>query len=99
MSAAGRREVDQLARLYKALGNPLRIQLLLHLTEGSACVHDLCDATGASQPLISQHLRVLRGERLVTSERAGKEVVYQLTDKHVSHILQDAITHIQEEKR
>ncbi len=91
-------EVEQVARFYKALGNPLRVQILLRLITDPACVHDLTEATQASQPLVSQHLRVLRGERLVTAQRSGKEVVYQLADTHVAHILRDAITHIQEEK-
>jgi DNA-binding transcriptional ArsR family regulator len=92
------KDIEQVARLYRALGNPLRLQILLRLITEPACVHDLSAATSASQPLVSQHLRVLRGERLVTSHRSGKEVVYQLADTHIAHILNDAIAHIQEEK-
>ncbi len=98
MIEPGPQEIEQVARFYKALSNPLRIQILLRLITESACVHDLTEATQASQPLVSQHLRVLRGERLVTAHRSGKEVVYQLADTHIAHILRDAITHIQEEK-
>ena len=61
------------------------------------CVHELVDRLDVSQPLVSQHLRVLRGARLVSTQRRGKEVVYTLTDDHVSHIATDALRHVQEE--
>lgn len=70
--------------------------MLLFLAESPSCVHDLTEQTGASQPLVSQHLRVLRQENLVSGTRSGKETIYQLADKHVLHVLQDAIDHIKE---
>jgi ArsR family transcriptional regulator, zinc-responsive transcriptional repressor len=48
---------------------------------------------GVPQPLISQHLRVLRSERLVTGRRRGREVAYELIDNHVAHIVRDAVSH------
>jgi DNA-binding transcriptional ArsR family regulator len=50
-----------------------------------------------SQPLISQHLRVLRGARLVTVERQGREAVYALADQHVAHIVADTVHHTKEQ--
>ena len=49
-----------------------------------------------SQPLVSQHLRILRGARLVGVERHGREAVYSLTDHHVAHIVVDAVNHSKE---
>jgi DNA-binding transcriptional ArsR family regulator len=49
-----------------------------------------------SQPLVSQHLRVLRGARLVGVERQGREAVYSLIDQHVAHIVADAVNHVKE---
>ena len=54
------------------------------------------EALGVDQPLVSQHLRVLRDADLLTSERHGKEVVYSLADEHIAHIVGDAITHAAE---
>jgi ArsR family transcriptional regulator, zinc-responsive transcriptional repressor len=51
-----------------------------------------------SQPLVSQHLRVLRGARLVGVERQGRGAVYSLTDQHVAHIVADAVQHSWEEQ-
>jgi DNA-binding transcriptional ArsR family regulator len=45
---------------------------------------------------LSQHLRVLRNSRIVTTRRQAREVQYCLTDDHVAHIVLDAIRHAQE---
>ena len=84
------------AELLKALANPLRLQIVLALRDGPRCVHELVDELGASQPLVSQHLRVLRGARLLRSERRGREVAYSLEDDHVLHIAADALAHADE---
>ena len=63
------------------------------VTYTPAQVREIVEALGVDQPLVSQHLRVLRDADLLTSERHGKEVVYSLADEHIAHIVGDAITH------
>lgn len=83
--------------LLKALSAPVRIALVTRLhTGGPACVHDLVDALGVAQPLVSQHLRILRSASIVEGRRRGREVVYVLVDEHVAHIVADAVAHVQE---
>ncbi len=82
--------------LLKALANPLRLAIVVELDHGPRCVHELVESLQASQPLVSQHLRVLRQASLVASERQGREIVYSLTDEHVAHIVGDAINHAEE---
>lgn len=84
------------AELLRALANPLRLAVVDQLHDGPRCVHELVDALGVSQPLVSQHLRVLRGARVITGERRGREVAYRLTDDHVAHIVGDALRHASE---
>ena len=79
--------------LLKALANPLRLQIVMSLRDGPMCVHELVDEVGASQPLVSQHLRILRGAHLLRTERRGREIAYSLDDEHVLHIASDAISH------
>ncbi len=79
--------------LLKALANPLRLQIVMALRDGPRCVHELVDELGVSQPLVSQHLRVLRGARLLRGERRGREIAYSLDDEHVLHIAADALSH------
>ncbi|MCA1671707.1 MAG: metalloregulator ArsR/SmtB family transcription factor [Actinobacteria bacterium] len=82
--------------LLRALSAPVRIAIVLQLRDSARCVHELVDALGVAQPLISQHLRVLKSAGVVAGERHGREVVYRLVDEHLSHIVVDAVTHAEE---
>lgn len=82
--------------LLRALAAPVRIAIVLQLRESPRCVHELVDALGVTQPLISQHLRILKAAGVVNGERTGREVVYRLVDEHLSHIVVDAVAHAEE---
>lgn len=82
--------------LLRALAAPMRIAIVTVLAGGPRCVHELVDATGGPQPLVSQHLRVLRGAGVVRGERRGREIAYSLTDDHIAHIVADAVSHAKE---
>ncbi|MGQ0774170.1 MAG: ArsR/SmtB family transcription factor [Pseudonocardiales bacterium] len=82
--------------LLRALSAPVRIAIVLQLRESERCVHELVDALGITQPLISQHLRVLKSAGVVHGTRHGREVVYRLVDEHLSNIVLDAVTHVEE---
>lgn len=88
MSAAG--------DLLRALAAPVRIAIVLELREADRCVHELVELLGVAQPLISQHLRVLKAAGVVHGERNGREVVYRLVDEHLAHIVVDAVAHVEE---
>ena len=60
------------------------------------CVHELVEALEVPQPLVSQHLRILRSTGIVTGTRRGREVEYKLADEHIAHIVADAVAHGQE---
>lgn len=84
------------AQLFRVLGSRSRLDLLRVLGESPRTVGALAEATGLTQPLVSQHLRTLRQAGLVTAERQGKQVTYRLADVHVSHVIADALAHVQE---
>jgi DNA-binding transcriptional ArsR family regulator len=89
--------VQAASELLTALASPLRLSIVTLLDEhGSRCVHQLVDALGVPQPLVSQHLRVLRSARLVHADRQGREIAYSLVDNHVAHIVADAVSHATE---
>ncbi len=88
--------------LLKALASPVRVATVVELSVGPRCVHELQKALQAggreiSQPLLSQHLKVLRIAGLVSTTRRASEVTYELVDAHVGHIVTDAIRHAEEE--
>jgi ArsR family transcriptional regulator, arsenate/arsenite/antimonite-responsive transcriptional repressor len=70
-----------LARMFKALGDPIRLRLLSRITSAPAGEICVCDITGdafdVSGPTISHHLKVLREAGLIDGERRGTWVYYR----------------------
>lgn len=92
-----RETLDTAGDLLRALAAPVRIAIVLQLRESSRCVHELVDALGVPQPLVSQHLRILKAAGVVAGERSGREVLYRLVDHHLAHIVVAAVTHAGED--
>ena len=89
-------DYDGGAALLRALSAPVRLAVVHLLADQARCVHELVDALGVPQPLVSQHLRTLRAAGLVVGARDGREMRYHLADEHVAHIVRDALLHAQE---
>ncbi|MBX9641324.1 MAG: metalloregulator ArsR/SmtB family transcription factor [Mycobacteriaceae bacterium] len=89
--------LDAAGELLRALAAPVRIAIVLQLRESQRCVHELVDALGVPQPLVSQHLKILKAAGVVSGERSGREVMYRLADHHLAHIVVDAVAHAGED--
>lgn len=73
-------EAQTAARMFKALGDPVRLRLFSAVAShegGEACVCDISDV-GVSQPTVSHHLKKLKEAGLLTSERRGTWVYYRV---------------------
>ncbi|OLF18222.1 ArsR/SmtB family transcription factor [Actinophytocola xanthii] len=71
----------EIAPVFKALGDPVRLRLLSMIGSGAGgevCVCELTPAFDLSQPTISHHLKLLRQAGLIDSERRGTWVYYRL---------------------
>ncbi|MGA8329059.1 MAG: metalloregulator ArsR/SmtB family transcription factor [Mycobacterium sp.] len=90
--------LEAAGELLRALAAPVRIAIVLQLQASQRCVHELVDALGVPQPLVSQHLKILKAASVVTGERSGREVLYRLADHHLAHIVVDAVAHAAEDK-
>lgn len=88
---------ESAGELLKVLSAPARLAIVVELADGPRVVRELVDRLEMSQPLVSQHLRILRAARLVSVERQGREAVYALVDQHVAHIVVDAVHHSKEQ--
>jgi DNA-binding transcriptional ArsR family regulator len=79
--------MDEITRLQaevlKVLSSPSRIEILHLLANGPLEVSRIALAVGISQPHASQHLSVLRAAGIVESDRHGREIRYQLSDREV----------------
>ncbi|MFN7970911.1 MAG: metalloregulator ArsR/SmtB family transcription factor [Acidobacteriota bacterium] len=69
---------EQVARIGKAVASPTRLELLDLLCQGPRSVEELARQSGQSVANTSQHLKALRGARLVDSEKDGLFVTYRL---------------------
>ena len=81
-------EADELAGMFKALGHPVRLQIveLLSRFEGQVCVCDLESQFDLSQPTISHHLKILREVGLIQAEQRGLWVYYYLRPTAVTRL-------------
>ena len=79
----------ELARVFKALSDPVRLRLLSLIASyagGEACVCDLTGAFDVAQSTISHHLRVLREAGLVEASRRGTWAYYRLVPETVESL-------------
>jgi DNA-binding transcriptional ArsR family regulator len=80
----------ELAELLGVLAHPHRIRIIEELRDGEHDVNSLQDALGIRHSGVSQHLMVLRANRLVSERRAGRQVFYQLRQPEIARWLLDA---------
>jgi ArsR family transcriptional regulator, arsenate/arsenite/antimonite-responsive transcriptional repressor len=79
----------ELARLFKAMGDPVRLRLLSLIAShvgGEACVCELTDVFDLSGPTISHHLKVLRESGLISGERRGTWIYYRVHPEALSRL-------------
>jgi ArsR family transcriptional regulator len=82
--------MDGPSRLFAALSDPARLEILESLSSKKGCVSELQVRTGRNQPNISQHLRVLREAGLVEFRKDGKRACYSVCKPEVKALLRFA---------
>ncbi|MEO0437050.1 MAG: metalloregulator ArsR/SmtB family transcription factor [Pseudomonadota bacterium] len=88
---------DRAAAIFRALGDPQRLRLLMMLESGESCVSEMAMTLEEPLPAISQRLRVLKSERIVRARRDGKHVFYSLADEHISRLVTNGVMHAMED--
>jgi ArsR family transcriptional regulator, lead/cadmium/zinc/bismuth-responsive transcriptional repressor len=88
--------VVPLADLFRLLGDPSRLRIVLACVDEPRAVGAIAESLGFSPSLVSHHLRLLRAARIVRSERQGKQVFYLAADRHISGMLVDMLEHVAE---
>ena len=89
-------ESENLAQLFKALGDSSRLKILFQIFSSESCVNVIAQSLKMSAAAVSHHLRILRMNSLVRRRRNGKEIFYQLDDDHVRFILAQGCEHVEE---
>ncbi|MCD9354732.1 MULTISPECIES: ArsR/SmtB family transcription factor [Gammaproteobacteria] len=97
LASLSQNDVTILAETFRLLGDPSRLRIMLCCMKGSTSVGDIAETLDLSQSLVSHHLRLLRGARLVKGVRQAKQIFYEVADQHVNQVLLDMAIHIAED--
>jgi DNA-binding transcriptional ArsR family regulator len=96
LDSASDDRVVPLADLFRLLGDPTRLRIVLACLDEKRAVGAIAQALGLSGSLVSHHLRLLRAARIVRAERQGKQVFYLAADRHISAMLAELLAHVAE---
>ncbi len=91
-------ELGRITAIFKALGDPTRARILYALGVSKLSVGELATGLNLTQSNISHQLAVLRDLKLVVGTRSGRNVHYQLADKHIISIFQQVAAHAEENR-
>ncbi|VDG20375.1 ArsR/SmtB family transcription factor [Lactiplantibacillus mudanjiangensis] len=89
-------ELGRITAIFKALGDPTRARIIYALGVSKLSVGELATGLALTQSNISHQLAVLRELKLVVGTRSGRQVHYQLADKHIISIFQQVAAHAEE---
>ena len=92
-------QTAELADMFRLMGDPSRLRILLACLDEPVAVGDIAAQLGLSPSLVSHHLRLLRAGRILKATRRGKRVFYAAADQHISRVVADMVTHVGEEDR
>ncbi len=78
---------QELQLIFQTLGDANRLRIIQFISEKECTVSEIVQASKLSQPLVSHHLRVLRKNHILDSERKGPFVIYRLRNKKLLEAL------------
>lgn len=91
--------IQEVSKIFKMISDPTRLSILFLLQKEELSVGAIAQSLSMEQSAISHQLKTLRTSRLVKSKRAGKNMIYSLDDLHVFSILEQVLTHIEEQEQ
>ncbi len=89
-------DTERLSSIFRGLGDPTRLKIVMALKNVEMCVCDLGVFIGLSESAVSHQLRRLKDLALVKSRRDGQIVYYSLDDEHVTALLEMGLEHVRE---
>ncbi len=89
-------QIFDMANIFKLLGEPTRLKIVVSLLNSELCVCDLAATIDSTISSVSHQLRLLRNARLVKYRKKGKMVFYSIEDEHISKLVEQVKEHIEE---
>lgn len=83
---------NMMVDIFKALGHPIRLEIINKLMVEEQCVCKLVDLVNFSQSNLSQHLNILKQAKIVKSSKKGMYTYYSIADKDVCELINIANT-------
>lgn len=84
---SGDEHFHSVAFLSKSLSDENRLRILACVSHGKKSVTSIVEELGLSQPLVSHHLKELKGSLLVKIERSGPFIYYELSDRRIMDVV------------
>ncbi len=81
--------IESYAERLKVCGHPIRLKILCLIEKQDACVTDLWTCLNQPQPVVSQHLAVLKEKGIVHSEIQGNRRIYSIADPFIKSIIEN----------
>ena len=85
--------IEIVAEMFKLCGDSTRVAILCALSRHCLCVNELASVLGMSSSAVSHQLRLLRQTGFIRSQRAGKSVVYSISEPHLEDIFSIALNY------
>lgn len=92
-----REDLGETSEIFQALSSENRLKILLSLSEGEKCVHELTEQLEMTNSNISHHLRKLKDRRIVEKQKEGKHRYYSMNDEHIEEIIEAGVEHAREQ--
>ena len=80
-------DIERFAEILKALASPARLRIVNILARGERTVTELCERSGLKQSLVSQQLKILRLNKIVSSRKEVPHTYYSLKERNVIRML------------
>jgi ArsR family transcriptional regulator, cadmium/lead-responsive transcriptional repressor len=87
MLVINKKSIELQAKLFRGFSDPSRLSIMDSMRDGAVTVNEIVEATGLTQPNVSNHLSCLKDCGLVVSEQQGRYVYYELSDNRVGQLL------------
>lgn len=82
------------AKIFKALADPVRLQIVQFLRDGEKCVCEIVSHVEIIQPVVSRHLKILKDCGLVKYRKDGNRRLYSATDLRIFEIINEVTTEL-----
>jgi DNA-binding transcriptional ArsR family regulator len=81
--ALSTQELEELAKRFRALADPSRLQILAAICDQERSVQEICDRTGLQQGNVSKHLQLMKNAGVVACRRDGVWRYYRVIDNEL----------------